>query len=585
MLRPTLSLLSVSSLLCVVALVDTTWAVNVTWITPAAGDSYASGDTIIGRWDADNPVVSPSFRLCMHEVAQRRRLHDEDEDEGDEDEDDGTGSEIADDGTCGEAVWPTIEHSDTDDSYMIHMSLPKAPSVAHCHLEMVDDFGDKMPSPPFTFGPAVVSATSPSSIIPTDPSQPSSVQSTDAPPDASPSPSPSPASASAPTASSDRPQTTPLLDETRMPAPTAAYAVPLALVLSVLLAAGGLVVRQRRKLRAERLQDKVALKSRQALSRHSTLSYAGFVALGSGRAPLGSRTGSSAGSAAGSGPGAGLGLGLGAGAGAEVPSRSTSVSLMRAWRRDLSRYERRGRDQPPGRADPFADDETFVARTDDGRSVVSASSSATDPKRRHGHGHKEREREREVQRPYEPEPPPPPQPQARRTTREPFPAGFDGDSTRHGDGDRARRTGHGRAFPAGGFLAAASPITHAPLYAPDDHGHGHGRRGYQLRDGYPARRDFEHEGEPSQVQVRRSTRSEAPREDDRNCAGASTSVTDDIMSRYCDFSPIPLSPAPPSREGFAAVVRPERLYVRRYAEGREFEPSAREVDRDLYGGR
>ena len=122
MLCSTLSLLSVSSLLHLASLVDATQTPEVKWLSPSDGDAYVSGDTIVGRWDTDKAVVSPSFRLCNAGAGvQRRSRHEEDNDDSGGDDGGEAGSEgDDDDGSCGEAVWPTIQ-SNSDGSYMIHM--------------------------------------------------------------------------------------------------------------------------------------------------------------------------------------------------------------------------------------------------------------------------------------------------------------------------------------------------------------------------------------------------------------------------------------------------------------------------------
>jgi hypothetical protein len=37
---------------------------SIVWSSPAPGDRFEPGDTIIGKWQAQPQVVSPSFRLC-----------------------------------------------------------------------------------------------------------------------------------------------------------------------------------------------------------------------------------------------------------------------------------------------------------------------------------------------------------------------------------------------------------------------------------------------------------------------------------------------------------------------------------------
>lgn len=352
----------------------------------------------------------------------------------------------------------------------------------------------------------------------------------------------SPASAPASSSSSAPTQVLPSVDESRIPAPTAAYAVPLSLVLSVLLAAGGLSIRQRRKLRAEREKEQEALKSRQTLSRHSTLSFSGFKALGSGlpqgQDAEGERT-----------------------IEPQAQSRSTSVSLMREWQRNVSRYQRHhvhDRHHIHSVAADDNDDDTYVARTDDGRgSVVSAASARSSSSKHFAQQNRE----------------------PRHITREPFHhAGSTGGSTR----PRHVTT----TVPASVFRAAASPILPPHRREELERSHGHGRRGYQLRDecyGPPKEAEYSvtyHEDDWE-------TMAKGNGDDERRYGKEqlNASVSDAVISQYCEFSPIPLSPAPPSREAFS-VAAPERLHVRRYAENADYDkalgPSPRLVGSDLY---
>lgn len=121
MLRNTLSLLSVSSgLLHLASFVEASQAPRVTWVSPSDGDSYRSGDTVAGRWKADDTVVSPSFRLCVH-GAQRRSDHEDGSGKDDDDSGEVDKGDEGDDVPCGEAVWPTIEQSESDGSYLIQV--------------------------------------------------------------------------------------------------------------------------------------------------------------------------------------------------------------------------------------------------------------------------------------------------------------------------------------------------------------------------------------------------------------------------------------------------------------------------------
>ena len=92
-----------SGFLYVVWLGKSVAGANVTWLSPLRGDVYGSGDTIIGQWDVEKPLRSPSFRLCMvNDGAGKKR---------------GLGSAEV----CGAAVRPTVQQSQADGSYVIHM--------------------------------------------------------------------------------------------------------------------------------------------------------------------------------------------------------------------------------------------------------------------------------------------------------------------------------------------------------------------------------------------------------------------------------------------------------------------------------
>ncbi|KAH9850645.1 hypothetical protein C2E23DRAFT_929687 [Lenzites betulinus] len=562
---------------------------NVTWISPVDGDAYGSGDTLVGRWSADKAVVSPSFRICMTDDSSGVSSRSEDDSEDKESGDDETGDSSG--GSCGAAVWPTIGQS--DGSYFVHMALPNVSSVAQCYLEMVDDFGDKMASPTFSFG---VSADDTTSSEATDADASSSGvpatgtgTGTDAETPSTPTSKPAPSSsnslmqpAQAPIAQGPQTPQTPLeLDESHVPVPTAAYAVPLSLVISVLLAAGGLGVHQRRKLQHERQREQARpAAGAPPLSRHSTLSFAGFVGLGLGARPHSSRSGSSHG---------GLGRGAGRVAGGvagerrqPAESRSTSVSTMRAWRRDVSRHERRPVHETR-RQD--SDSQATLAWPADADYAPGASAAGGGGKGSHFTSIPQRE--------------------PRRHTREPFQVQV--------------RTGPARAaatVPARVFRAAVSPIfpsTESDRYSEDN---------YHYKEERKYRPSYSYEGEEAVEQEwRRLNRSgcelvdpgvvardpyshsrhahpgEARRTRDGG-AGAylDASVTDSVVDRYCSASPVPRSPprSPPHRSMIpVSVSRPERLHVRRYADDgeererdirreREARRAPRDPERDLY---
>ncbi len=103
MLSDTSWLLFLSGFLHFVCLGNPVAGANVTWISPLRGDVYGSGDTIVGQWDIEQPIRSPSFRLCMVNggVVKKR----------------GPASAKA----CGAVVRPTVQQSQADGSYVIHM--------------------------------------------------------------------------------------------------------------------------------------------------------------------------------------------------------------------------------------------------------------------------------------------------------------------------------------------------------------------------------------------------------------------------------------------------------------------------------
>ncbi|KAI0638947.1 hypothetical protein C8Q77DRAFT_1151972 [Trametes polyzona] len=505
---------------------------NVTWITPSDGDVYGSGDTIVGRWSADKQVVSPSFRICVSGDGSKVSSRGED-DPGDGEDGDNDAS------SCGAAVWPTIGQS--DGSYFVHMALPNVSSVAQCYLEMVDDFGDKMASPTFSFGASADdrSASETSNATTSNTAE------------ASPTSSPSSAAVQTP----NTPQTLPSLDESRMPVPTAAYAVPLSLVVSVILAAGGLTVHQRRKLQTERKQEQASLKSRGVLSRHSTLSFAGFVSLGSRPSGSSKHPASLHREAHGQGQARSEG----------GQSRSTSVSMMRAWRRDVSHQHERRPD-----CASRASETTLAWRTDDGGSVGGYTAFPA---------HRE----------------------PRRPTREPF---HHASRDHRGDAHSQGRTRRG-TVPAGAFRAGASPV-----FPSTDSWHGEretsgryahtSRRDEYLYGPHKARKhtytDEEEHEEEDWGRLKRKGRTlvdpgvvqPAARRSGSGEAYLNASVNDSVMDRYFDMSPVPLSPADEVPSIPMSLSRPERLHVRRYADADGQEqmltpPRApRDPERDLY---
>ncbi|KAI0367493.1 hypothetical protein BV20DRAFT_1054773 [Pilatotrama ljubarskyi] len=547
--------LSIAGLLCLACVSDLASAgsINVTWVSPSDGDAYGSGDTIVGRWSSDKAVVSPSFRICVTDDGSKVSTrsaddpddddlddgdpggHDDDEADGDDSKsgtDDDSGNDDSDEddgkgGSCGATVWPTIEQS--DGSYFVHLSLPNVTSVARCYLEMIDNFGDTMASPSFSFGASANDSDSASATNDTS----STADQTSMTKALNPS-----GTVATVMQTPNAPQTLPSLDVSHAPVPTAAYAVPLSLVISVILAAGGLSVHQRRKLRSERQQEQESLKTRGApLSRHSTLSFGGFVNLGSRPQSLAKHR-----EAQGRDGG---------------ESRSTSVSMMRAWRRDVSRHERR-----PG-AESRASDATLAHRTEDARSLASEGNTVTGftslPRR-----------------------------EPRRHTREAF------YTSRSGGGRTtvpasAFRAGMSPVFPSTDSLCGDydSPSRQADLFRERDRAHALPTAHRHTKDDYD-------EDDEDWGRLKRKGRTlvdpgvvDPPRRAEGRTAYLNASVNDSVMERYFNTSPVPPIPSFPPQLAPVSVSRPERLHVRRYAElddagEKALPPAPRDSERQLY---
>ncbi|KAM5534360.1 hypothetical protein V8D89_011953 [Ganoderma adspersum] len=470
---------------------------NVTWISPLRGDVYGSGDTIVGQWDVENPVRSPSFRLCMVDGGVVKKG--------------GPASAKA----CGAAVRPTVQQSQADGSYVIHMVLPDVAMSSQCYLEMKDDSGKTSSSPAFSYLPSVEASTDPAGLdaeamaVPDPsssaaPAQPSPLQSAT-----------SSASAAQPPAASQSPLS---LEDSRIPTPTAAYAVPLSLVSTILVAASGLAIHQRRKLRAERLREQEALKARSS-GGHPALDPVGLgVGLGLVFVAPAPATRSVAGS---------LRDRLGHGhrhAPASTLSASASMSTMRAWRRDVSRHEPGSHPHVPALPD---DEDTYVVWSDDGHGASASAASGKAYLLKAG--------------------------EPRRPSKAPFYA-----STGASRGQPRRTT-----VPASMFRE--SPIG-LPYPRDGDGGGEHIHHHHASRENkyatYGRRRYIEEEEEEHGRLKRRGSLGRVHRALGHTSADyhqEDTTKLDGVMPRDADLFPIPLSPAQPHREP-GLVSRQERLH-------------------------
>ncbi|KAF8261531.1 hypothetical protein EI94DRAFT_1810153 [Lactarius quietus] len=209
----------------------------VVWSSPAPGDRFSSGDTIIGKWQTSERVVSPSFGLCT-----------------------------AGENDCGTTVWPEVKES--AGYYLVSLAVPNVNNESAYYLRMKDDFGHTYSSPIFTLTSYLQNENKPAAVPP-DVAQPPQSESDQAPmssPNGSPNPAPvDPVAPPAPGPSSaavPHPVATsgPLVAAAHSAPPTAALAVPLSLAGAIIVLAGGLALHHRRRLAAEkeRAREKLA---------------------------------------------------------------------------------------------------------------------------------------------------------------------------------------------------------------------------------------------------------------------------------------------------------------------------------------
>lgn len=213
----------------------------VVWGSPAPGDRFSSGDTIIGKWQSSEKVVSPSFGLCT-----------------------------AGDNHCGTTVWPEVKES--AGYYLVSLAVPNVNDESAYYLRMKDDFGHTYSSPIFTLTSYLQNENNPAAVPPdsVQPPQSGSDQAPMAPPNGSANSSePATVDPGAPpftpgtsSASVPHPVATsgPLVAAAHSAPPTAALAVPLSLAGAIIVLAGGLALHHRRRLAAEkeRARDKLA---------------------------------------------------------------------------------------------------------------------------------------------------------------------------------------------------------------------------------------------------------------------------------------------------------------------------------------
>ncbi|KAF8631349.1 hypothetical protein AX15_002435 [Amanita polypyramis BW_CC] len=289
-------------------------APNIAWYQPVPGDAYSPGDTINAQWKSDREIISPSFRLCQSSGNARRRAYSEASDytpvlarRGD---------------VCGTPIWPVVQQTDGG-SYRVSIEVPEISLAQSYYLQMEDNFGTLMQSPIFSVSPAqglsndttasnapASASTARTSEHKNDASEATLDQSssTSNATDVSSSIDPqlvNPQSGQAPLSQQNATSTidgslpmnsttravpstskspiysTNLLSSSR-PTLVAAFAIPLSAAAAALLIAGGLAVRHRRALRADREKDRQMLRLLEKLRGSGTLPSSASVPLSNG---------------------------------------------------------------------------------------------------------------------------------------------------------------------------------------------------------------------------------------------------------------------------------------------------------------
>ncbi|KAJ7057771.1 hypothetical protein C8F01DRAFT_322423 [Mycena amicta] len=211
---------------------------DVTWFSPATDDIYGPGDILLAKWSFLTPFALPVFKLCPLKTA-------------------------SDLGACSDVFSTSVMQ--TAGFYQALITVPNIQSNGQYCLQVVDGNGPKMRSPIFHLSPSGASsgaavnaqaiaadsqAQTPLSAAPSE-SALSTLKSVAAPGTSS------SALFALPT-STQSPSATPL-DPNLLSAQTrtqnAAFIVPLSIVGVVLLLAGGLFIRHRRKLAAQHAKD------------------------------------------------------------------------------------------------------------------------------------------------------------------------------------------------------------------------------------------------------------------------------------------------------------------------------------------
>jgi len=110
----------------------------VTWLSPRENDTFGSWDILTAKWNSQEVLDSPAFRLCtpLDDSLQvpLRSCHNE------------TGEACLDD-NCGSKISPSVEES--DGSFLINFTVPDIAGDAFFVLQMNDASGAVLSSPIF----------------------------------------------------------------------------------------------------------------------------------------------------------------------------------------------------------------------------------------------------------------------------------------------------------------------------------------------------------------------------------------------------------------------------------------------------
>ncbi|KAJ7484664.1 hypothetical protein FB451DRAFT_1555112 [Mycena latifolia] len=193
---------------------------NVGWISPLAQDIYGPGATILAEWASPETIDSPCFKLCMATPSDSRLR--------------------------------SVGVTESAGVYQAPITVDDVPSSGQFYLQMEDSSGTKMRSPVFTLSPVGASSSSGSeSIAGIEPQ----AQAPLGPANSPVTPIVPPASPLALNQASAAATLDPNVLSAKSSPPPVALAVPLSAMAAIILVAGGLFLKHRRKLNAQRVKN------------------------------------------------------------------------------------------------------------------------------------------------------------------------------------------------------------------------------------------------------------------------------------------------------------------------------------------